>query len=219
MNIISKIIKLLLMLGVFFSIYAKNSYIKSDITYSNDSGSQLVYRVTNRVFDVINKKDLNNNTIELIKNIVVPHFNFTLMTKYVLASNWSTLSENEQKEITVLFKNLLVNTYSSAFYKFKGMEVTITKEEEKVKEQMTAVICQVVMSNLAESEHKEQNPITVEYDLAKPANSSLWKVYDIKIENNSLVTSYRSQFNEIIESDGVTGLIKQLQNKINATKK
>lgn len=219
MNIIKKLIRAAIILCLCVTVYAKNSYIKSDITYLNDSGSQLVYKVTDKVFDIINKKDLNSSTIELIKNIVVPHFNFILMTKYVLASNWNELSESEKKEITSLFKSLLVNTYSSAFYKFKGMEVTIVKEDIKVKKQMTAVICQVVMPNSPESEDKEQNPILVEYDLAKQANSNDWKVYDIKIENNSLVTSYRSQFNEIIESDGVSGLIKQLQNKIKATKK
>lgn len=219
MNIISKIRKILIILSVIFSLHAKNSYIKSSIPYSNDSGSQLVYKVTDKVFAIINKSELNNGTIDSIKNIVVPHFNFTLMTKYALANNWGTLSESEQKDITNLFKNLLINTYSSAFYKFKGMEVTIIKEDVKVKKQMTAVICQVIMPNSAESEDKEQNPITVEYDLAKSANSLFWKVYDIKIENNSLVTSYRSQFNEIIESDGVSGLIKQLQNKIKVAKK
>jgi phospholipid transport system substrate-binding protein len=58
--------------------------------------------------------------------------------------------------------------------------------------------------------------ITSQYDLAKIG--AAWKIYDVKIENASIVTTYRSQFNDTIQKDGVSGLISQLQTKADALK-
>jgi phospholipid transport system substrate-binding protein len=43
-----------------------------------------------------------------------------------------------------------------------------------------------------------------------------WKVYDIIVENVSLVTTYRSQFNEEVMRSGVDGLIQVLAQKNHA---
>ena len=59
-------------------------------------------------------------------------------------------------------------------------------------------------------------PIGVDYSLAK--NGDSWKVFDIVIEGVSLVTNYRSQFNNEIRQSGMDGLIQKLvdKNKDNA---
>jgi phospholipid transport system substrate-binding protein len=56
-------------------------------------------------------------------------------------------------------------------------------------------------------------PINIEYDLAKIG--SAWKIYDVKIEKVSIVTTYRTQFNDEVQKEGITGLITQLQTKVN----
>ena len=54
-------------------------------------------------------------------------------------------------------------------------------------------------------------PIAMDYDMEKtPAG---WKVFDIKVEGISLVTTYRDTFAEIIRDGGVDGLIKALEDK------
>ena len=40
-----------------------------------------------------------------------------------------------------------------------------------------------------------------------------WRVYDVKIENVSLVSNYRSQFNKIIQQSNCGELIKKLKTK------
>ena len=54
-------------------------------------------------------------------------------------------------------------------------------------------------------------PIAVNYSLAK--GDSGWKVFDIIIENVSLVTNYRSQFSSEIKQNGIDSLIKKLAEK------
>ena len=54
-------------------------------------------------------------------------------------------------------------------------------------------------------------PIPLNYALYK--KDSDWKVYDIRVDNISLVTNYRSSFAREIKANGIDGLIKTLQNR------
>ena len=51
----------------------------------------------------------------------------------------------------------------------------------------------------------------VDYQMYK--SGSVWKIYNINVEGASLVTVYRNQFNEIIQKQGIDGLITALRNK------
>ena len=54
-------------------------------------------------------------------------------------------------------------------------------------------------------------PLTMDYDMEKLAAG--WKVYDIKIDGISLVTTYRETFAGKVREGGVDGLIKPLADK------
>jgi phospholipid transport system substrate-binding protein len=53
--------------------------------------------------------------------------------------------------------------------------------------------------------------VSVDYLLTN--RSGDWKVYDIIIENVSLVVTYRSEYAAIIKRDGMDGLLKQLADR------
>lgn len=131
------------------------------------------------------------------------------MTKYALANNWKLATSEQKTQLVNLFKQLLVFTYSAAISKFKNAQITILTDTIDGKGETSAVVSQVILPNTGSAQ-----PIKVEYDLAKPKSASSWKAYDIKIENTSLVTTYRTQFNDVIQTSKVDGLIKQLQTKI-----
>ena len=65
---------------------------------------------------------------------------------------------------------------------------------------------------------KEGNrkPIAIDYRMSKAAGG--WMVYDVVVENLSLVTNYRGTFNTEVGKSGIDGLIKALEakNKSNA---
>ena len=45
--------------------------------------------------------------------------------------------------------------------------------------------------------------------------NNAWKVYDIKIDGISLVTSYRGTFTQEVRKSGIDGLLKYLRDKNN----
>jgi phospholipid transport system substrate-binding protein len=51
----------------------------------------------------------------------------------------------------------------------------------------------------------------IDYHLIKVG--ATWKVYDVVVEGASLVTTYRGNFNQTIQKDGIDGLIKALTDR------
>jgi phospholipid transport system substrate-binding protein len=169
----------------------------------------VVSDTSNRAIDLI-----NNDASRQMTNVVTSQFDFTLMTKYAMGTNWKQATPAQQAQLVILFKQLLISTYSTALSKFKGAKTNIvstaisTPNPQNPAVQKTAVVCQITLPNSTNNA-----PIKVEYNLAN--NTGRWLAYDIKIENASLVTTYRTQFNDIVQSSKIPGLIKQLQDKVN----
>ncbi|MCC2644507.1 MAG: hypothetical protein K0R49_411 [Burkholderiales bacterium] len=151
---------------------------------------------------------INKNAAAQMTDVVTSQFDFNLMTRYALGNNWKLATPKQQSQLVNLFKQLLIRTYSSAMAQFKGAKTNILSAT--VSSKKAAVVSQITLPNNGSN----NNLIKVEYDLANTTGS--WKAYDIKIENASQVTSYRTQFNETVTKSGIDGLIKQLQDKVDS---
>jgi phospholipid transport system substrate-binding protein len=134
-----------------------------------------------------------------------------------MGANWKQATPDQQTQVTALFKQLLVSSYATALSKFKGANVAIIKSEIASDNPNKGIVNSTI--TMPSSDNKAQ-PINVEYDLTnKNTTANAWKIYDVKIENASLVTTYRNQFNDIIQKNGIDGLITQLQTKVDGMKK
>jgi len=146
-----------------------------------------------------NKKKVN----ELVDAKVLPHFNFTHMTRLAVGKNWRNATQEQKKTLEIEFRNLLVRTYTTAFTTYKDQEVEV--KPLKMANDATEVTMKTLILN------KGKPPLPVNYDMEKTANG--WKVYDLSIEGVSLVTNYRGTFAEQIQKSGIDGLIKTLVEK------
>ena len=158
----------------------------------------------------INQNFTAKQSFEMIQNSILPQIDFTLVTRLVMGQNWKTATVDQQNQITALFKEMLVFSYTNAVSRFKGAQIAITNSTISTNNpRKSEVNSTITMPNNGNS---NAQPINVEYDLAKIGNN--WKIYDVKIENASIVTTYRSQFNEIVQNNGIDNLISQLQTKV-----
>lgn len=179
-----------------------------------DSACATVRDTSTQVMQVINETSGLNASSDKVTKIVVPKFDFRLMTKLALGSNWKLANKKQQDQLTELFQQLLVYTYSSAVSKFKNAKITLVSESIRSTDNADAKVASVVSQVLLTNNNPNAQPVKVEYDLVKRRNGSSWKAYDIKIEDASLVTTYRNQFNDIISTSKIDGLIAQLKTKI-----
>jgi len=98
---------------------------------------------------------------------------------------------------------LLVRTYSSALLEYTNQELTYLPMEGSVDDGQVVVRTEIAQAG--------GFPIPIDYSLRRGDDG--WKVFDISVDDVSLVTNYRSSFARAIKKDGVAGLIKTLQDR------
>ena len=169
------------------------------------SPDALVKNVTDEVLSVIRSVKDKRQLRELAEQKVLPHFDFRTMTQLAVGRHWRDATPAQQKALEDGFRSLLVNTYTNA------LSVTATgKETVEVKPVDAKTGNDVVVHTILRTPARPQ-PYIVDYRMAKGANG--WKVYDVVVENLSLVTNYRGSFSSEIQRSGIDGLVKVLENK------
>ena len=140
---------------------------------------------------------------QLIEAKLVPHFDTTRMTALAMGRNWRAATPEQQKELTEQFKTLLIRTYSNALTNYR--DNTMTYKPLRMNPGDTEVVVRTEVSRSGAA------PVQIDYSMEKTPEG--WKAYDVVVAGVSLVTNYRDEFNDIIKSSGVDGLIKTLTEK------
>ena len=152
---------------------------------------------------------LGNDSIDpgkrrgLLRDALVPHFDFVTMSRSVLAANWKKATPAEQERFVELFQELLGDVYITAMEEYSGQTVRIGKE--RLQGKLASVETFIVRASAGE--------IPVHYRLK--VRNDRWLAYDVTVEGVSIVSNYRSSFNSIVRKKGVAGLIEDLDKKVN----
>ncbi|MNC84839.1 putative phospholipid-binding protein MlaC precursor [compost metagenome] len=168
----------------------------------------LAKSVTDEVLAVLRAdKDIQaGNTkkvVDLVEKKVLPHFEFTRMTRLAVGPNWRKAAPEQQKALVNEFRSLLVQTYAATLAAYRDQ--VIEYRPLRMQPGDTEV---VVKSLIQQSGGK---PITVDYRMEKTASG--WKVYDMVVADLSLVQNYRGSFETEVRKGGIDGLIKALADK------
>lgn len=147
---------------------------------------------------------------EVVEKKVLPNFDFQAMTRMAVGKHWREASPAQQQSLENAFRSLLVTTYTQALTQASNAEQTVEVRPAPVKPADDDVTVKTFVKD------PSRKPLAIDYRLAKAASG--WKVYDVVVENLSLVTNYRSSFSSEITKSGLDGLIKALEakNKQNA---
>jgi phospholipid transport system substrate-binding protein len=136
-----------------------------------------------------------------IRQIVASRFDFAEMAKRSLGSNWQKVNNDEQRQFVELFTELLEKSYADQIESYDGEKIVYGREN--VSQDQADVDTKILT--------KKGEQISVNYRLRSAGND--WKVYDVVIENISLVNNFRSQFNRILANASFVELLKKLQSK------
>jgi phospholipid transport system substrate-binding protein len=155
------------------------------------------------VFSVLQKQDLDQQekNQEIIE-IVTPLFDFALMAKLSLGrKHWPSLTQEKREKFTQLFVKRLRQSYMN--------RLTAYTDEKVIYEPPVEVKKKIQIPTRLISKDKK---ISMLYKLYKSKNS--WKVYDMEIQGVSIIRSYRSQFNEILQNGTMDDLLKKMEKPI-----
>ena len=118
---------------------------------------------------------------EIINELILPHFDFRQMSKWVLGRYWRQASELQRDEFVRQFELLLVRTYSDALVEFRNETLEFLPSRVRSDTEVT------VRSMLNRAGGP---PVPITYDMHKVGEQ--WKAFDIAIDGVSLVINYRS---------------------------
>jgi phospholipid transport system substrate-binding protein len=139
--------------------------------------------------------------IERLRQVIFPKFDFAEMAKRSLGPNWQRRTPEEQQEFVKLFRELLENSYVENINAYNGEKVNIVGDKQ---EKDFAQVNTKIVNNKGEE-------FAVDYRLLQSGGD--WKIYDVVIENISIVNNYRSQFNRVIAKSSFEDLLQKLRDK------
>jgi phospholipid transport system substrate-binding protein len=168
----------------------------------------LVKQTADEVLAIVkNDKDIQagnqQHLYAVVEAKILPNFDFDRVCRMVLGKNWKSATPEQQASFQKEFRSLLLRTYSTALGKYKDQTIEYKPLRAEPDATNVSVKTQILQSG--------GQPVAVDYSLVKGATG--WKVYDIVIENVSLVTNYRSQFSNEIRQNGLDSLNKKLADK------
>ena len=138
---------------------------------------------------------------EQLKQILFARFDFSEMTKRALGANWRRRTPKEQEEFVRLFTDLLERAYADTIESYSDAKIVYVGERL---DDGYADISSKVLAAKGE-----------EFSLNYRAHfvGGEWRVYDVVVENISMVNNYRSQFNRVITNASYEELVRRLRDK------
>jgi phospholipid transport system substrate-binding protein len=168
-----------------------------------DNPSAVVQQVVDSVVAVLAGKNLTaDQKRDKIQDVMYAHFDFTTLSRLVLARNWKQLSAEQQQTFVEEFKRHLSMTYGKIVESYNNERAVVSGDRAETGGDWT-VKTKIVRSGAPE--------ILVDYRLRQEEGA--WKAIDVIIEGVSLVANFRSQFQEIVSNQGPQKLIDLLREK------
>jgi len=174
-----------------------------------DAPRDVVQTNVSKVFEVLRDPKLKAPSMkeakkEKLRVIYYGMFDEVELAKRTLARNWNKLNDAQRREFVQLFHQVLEKTYADRILAYSNEKVVYVKEIPLAGNQVE-VQTKIITAS------KE---VPISYRVIQLGGN--WKVYDVVIENISLVMNYRTQFNDILAKNTPEQLLDILRKKVKA---
>ena len=161
----------------------------------------------NKVLEVLRDPKLKPASAKAIKKeklrpIYDRMFDDVELSRRTLARNWNSLNAAQRQEFVQLFREVLEKAYIDKILSYTNEKIVFDRES-KLAENQVEVQTRIVTAS-------KEIPISYRMIL----KNGVWKVYDVVIENVSLILNYRTQFNEILAKNPPEQLLVTLRQKV-----
>ncbi|MGE0825204.1 MAG: phospholipid-binding protein MlaC [Candidatus Binatia bacterium] len=145
-----------------------------------------------------------NARIEKVKDIVFPHIDASEFARRCLGAQWQKLNETQRQQFIDLFTTLVEKSYGGMLDRYpKG--VRFTYDQERIDGRYAQVDTRIQFPN-------QDKQVVVSYSLHQ--KDGTWLIYDVAVENISMVRNYRNQFQRILNRSSFEDLVAAIRRKI-----
>lgn len=158
-----------------------------------------------RVMSVIQDGEVNGKAVTdkraEIRRIARELFDFDEISRRALSRHWAPRTPDEQAEFVALFSDLLERSYMNRIEAYAGEKISFTAEA--LDGSFATVRSKVVTQRRSETA----------LDYRMHVRAGHWQVYDVLIDGVSFVSTYRSQFDRVIQAESYGALVERLRKK------
>jgi phospholipid transport system substrate-binding protein len=188
-----------LLIWAFLSFYPFDAFADSPTVQIKSTVDQVIQILTDAQLQGESKKQERR---QRLREAIFVRFDFQEMAQRSLGAHWQRRTPEEQAEFIKIFSDLLEQTYVDKIESYNNEKFIYLNER------IDGPYAEVG-SKMRTSKGEE---FTINYKLHRVGED--WKVYDLVIENISLMNNYRSQFNRILTNSTYDELISKIRAKL-----
>jgi len=189
----------MLLIWVLLFLYPLNAFAGDPTVQIKSTVDQVIQTLSNPTLQGEGKKQERRKRL---REAIFARFDFQEMAQRSLGPHWQRRSANERSEFMKVFSDLLEKSYVDKVESYNNEKFIYTNEK------INGTYAEVD-SKLQTSKGEE---FVISYKLHRVGED--WRVYDLVIENVSLVNNYRSQFNRVLSNSNYDDLISKLKAKL-----
>ncbi len=163
------------------------------------------YEIRKQGKELSEAQEAKNKKIK--REIVYEHFDMNELCRLAMDKHWKNRTPAQRKEFVDVFTKLIVKNAVFASEKYTGEQVIEYLKESYINKQKTR--SKVTTTVYVEDEDVE---VMVTYLLIKAPDG--WRIYDIIMDDVSLMENYRSQFDRIITNSSYQNLLAKMRKKL-----
>ena len=190
----------LIMRNLLYAVLSLLILSQTVIADNKNAAEELLKNKLDAVIAVLQKKDLEQQVMknEIIE-IVEPIFDFSLMAKLTLGRKyWPGIPKEKKERFTELFIKRLKRFYLDKLTLYTDETISY-KAPVQVKKKIH------VPTELISKSDK----ISMLYKFYKSKHN--WKIYDIEVQGVSVISTYRSQFYQVLSSGTIDDLLLKME--------
>lgn len=177
---------------------------------SDDPAVAYVRSIGNDVIAILGDKE-NSTFAEreaAFREVMVRGFDIPTVTRFVLGRHWKSATQEQRKDFSAIFLDFLTRVYSIRFdsYSYGGEQFTVRSviaDESGDK---------IVRAQVA----RPSGADPVDIDFRVRSKDGGFKVVDLYVEGISMLHTHRVEFSSVVNRDGIDGLLRALQARIDA---
>ena len=143
--------------------------------------------------------------VDLVEKVADRYFDFGEMAKSSLGDTWDDLNQSQQDEFVKIFIAVLKNSYSRSLFALAKAKLSYLPEIRQADHVEVPVVIRPPNDNF---------PLI--FRMRKEAQA--WRIYDVVIQEVSLVATHQRQFARIIQESSFHNLLQVLKTKIQQAK-
>ena len=173
------------------------------MTAHADEPLKIIETRVDRIVKILGNKGLDEDVkVKQLEMAADETFDYVYLSRMTLGRNWLKLDDSQRSEFVDLYRQLLEKNYMGQLLKYTDEKVVFDRQT------MLSDTKAEVDSNIVSSDKK----IPITYRLIQRDGD--WKVYDLVIEGISLVSNYRTQFNDILSRQTPAEMLVILRKKV-----